>query len=156
MHNESSGGQVIHERERAWIFGLLIAPSAVAMYGIIQGGVLSYLLSVQGVGSGMQSHLIGLFALPTSLYFLWSPLTDFFVRRRTWLLAGGMFAAGLRLFCFERPKLTSASAMMLMFLSDCCSRPAWPNLDFSSGRPRPARERQLPVQRLSRQVPSGD
>jgi hypothetical protein len=30
MQNESSGGQVIPERERAWIFGLLIAPSAVA------------------------------------------------------------------------------------------------------------------------------
>jgi PAT family beta-lactamase induction signal transducer AmpG len=89
---------VIPERERAWIFGFLIAPSAVAMNGIIQGGVLTYLLSVQGVGSGMKSHLIGLLALPTSLYFLWSPLADFFVRRRTWLLAGGMFAAALMLF----------------------------------------------------------
>ena len=32
---------MIPARERAWIFGLLIAPSAVAMNGIIQGGVLS-------------------------------------------------------------------------------------------------------------------
>jgi PAT family beta-lactamase induction signal transducer AmpG len=122
MHNESSGGQVAPERERAWIFGLLIAPNAVVVNGVIQGGVLSYLLSVQGVGSGMQSHLIGLLALPTSLYFLWSPLTDFFVRRRTWLLGAGVFAAALMLLCFEQPKLTSGGELVLMFLSACCSQ----------------------------------
>jgi hypothetical protein len=35
-------------------------------------------------------------------------------------------------------------------------RAAWSNLDFSSGRPRPVCERQSPVQRISRQLPSGD
>ena len=67
MYVESGGGQSIPTRERPWIFGFLIAPSAVVGNGVIQGGVLSYLLSMQGVGSGMQSHLIGLLALPTSL-----------------------------------------------------------------------------------------
>jgi MFS transporter, PAT family, beta-lactamase induction signal transducer AmpG len=113
---------VIAERDRAWLFGVLIAPSAVVMNGVIQGGVLSYLLSEQGIGSGAQSHLIGLLSLPTSLYFLWSPLTDFFVRRRTWLLASGLVAAILMLICFEQPQLYSRGALALMFLSACCSQ----------------------------------
>src|SRR6202042_2621544 len=71
--------------ERPWIFGFLIAPSAVVANGVVQGGVLAYLLSRQGIGSGDQSKLIDLLALPTMLYFVWSPITDFLVRRRTWL-----------------------------------------------------------------------
>jgi PAT family beta-lactamase induction signal transducer AmpG len=122
MHIESADGHLTNARDRAWIFGLLVAPSAVVTNGVIQGGVLSYLLSLQGVGSGMQSHLIGLLALPTSLYFLWSPLTDFFVRRRTWLLGGGLLASAFMLFCFERPQLTSGGSLVLMFLSACCSQ----------------------------------
>lgn len=122
MYVESGGGQSIPTRERAWIFGFLIAPTAVVANGVIQGGVLSYLLSMQGVGSGMQSHLIGLLALPTSLYFLWSPLTDFFVRRRTWLFGGAVSAAVLMLICFEQPLLYSRAALVLMFLSACCGQ----------------------------------
>src|ERR1700735_663010 len=122
MYVESGGGQSKPTRERAWIFGFLVAPSAVVANGVIQGGALSYLLSVQGVGSGMQSHLIGLMALPTSLYFLWSPLTDFFVRRRTWLFGGAVSASVLMLICFEQPLLYSRAALVLMFLSACCSQ----------------------------------
>ena len=63
--------------ERGWIFGLLIAPYGVLLQGIVQGGVLGYLLSREGAGSATQAHLIGLLSLPTSLYFLWSLITDF-------------------------------------------------------------------------------
>src|SRR5580658_4963574 len=122
MHDETSRGQVIPERERAWIFGLLIAPNAVVANGVIQGGALSYLLSVQGVGSGTQSHLIGLLSLPTSLYFLWSPLTDFFVRRRTWVLGGATSAAALMFLSFHQPHLSSRAALVLMLLSACCTQ----------------------------------
>ena len=108
--------------ERPWIFGLLIAPSAVVANGVVQGGVLAYLLSQQGVGSGQQSHMIGLLALPTSLYFLWSPITDFFVRRRTWLLVGGLLAAVLMGLGFQWPSLSSRGAVVLMLLSACCSQ----------------------------------
>lgn len=107
---------------RAWIFGLLIAPSAVTANGVVQGGVLGYLLSVQHVSSGMQSHLIGLLALPTSLYFLWSPITDFFVRRRTWLLIGGLLAAVFMAVGFRQPQLSSRSALSLMLISACCAQ----------------------------------
>ena len=40
-----------------FLFALLIAPSAVLANGVVQGGVLSYLLRNQGIGTGRQSLL---------------------------------------------------------------------------------------------------
>ena len=109
-------------KERPWLFGLLIAPSAVVMNGVIQGGVLAYLLSVQGIGSGRQSRLIFLLSLPSWLYFLWSPITDFFIRRRTWALLGGVLAAVSMAFAFRAGNLSSALSLTVMLLSACCSQ----------------------------------
>jgi PAT family beta-lactamase induction signal transducer AmpG len=106
-------------RERPWIFGLMIAPTGALANGVIQGGALAYLLSVQGIGSGGQSHLIALLGIPTWLYFVWSPITDFFVKRRTWLLIGGLSAGGLIAAAFHEPHLTSRSAVVLMFVAAC-------------------------------------
>lgn len=111
-----------HRPERPWIFGFLIAPSAVVANGVIQGGVLGFLLSQQGIDSKVQSHLIALLALPTSLYFLWSPITDFFVRRRTWLLIGGLVSAALMALSFHQRNLDSRTALLLMLLSACLSQ----------------------------------
>jgi PAT family beta-lactamase induction signal transducer AmpG len=109
-------------KERPWIFGLLIAPSAVVANGIIQGGVLAYLLSQHGISSGRQSELVDLLALPTMLYFLWSPITDFLVKRRTWLLIGGVSAGLLMYLAFARGNLTSTPTLVMMFLGACCSQ----------------------------------
>src|ERR1017187_8584238 len=109
-------------KERPWLFAFLIAPSAVVANGVIQGGVLAYLLSVQGIGSGRQSHMLFLLGLPTWLYFLWSPITDFFVRRRTWVLIGGLLAAAAMAASFHQPNMSSTAAMSLMLLSACCSQ----------------------------------
>ena len=106
--------------ERPWIYGLMIGPSAVLANGVVQGGVLGYLLSRHGVGSGGQSHMIFLLALPTSLYFLWSPITDFFVRRRSWLLGGGLAAAALVGLAFQQKNLSGQMSMLLMLVSACC------------------------------------
>jgi PAT family beta-lactamase induction signal transducer AmpG len=108
--------------ERPWIFGLLIAPSAVVANGVVQGGVLAFLLSQQGIGSKVQSHLIGLLALPTMLYFLWSPITDFFMLRRTWSLLGGLLAAVLMAAGFHQKELSSTPALALMLTSACLSQ----------------------------------
>jgi PAT family beta-lactamase induction signal transducer AmpG len=112
----------VRTNDRPWLYALLIAPSAVVANGVIQGGVLAYLLSQQGVGSGQQSHLVGLLALPTSVYFLWSPITDFLVRRRTWLLIGGPLAAVLMAAGFHQKNLSSKDAVVLMLLSACFSQ----------------------------------
>jgi PAT family beta-lactamase induction signal transducer AmpG len=106
--------------DRPWTYGLMIAPSAVLANGVVQGGALGYLLSQHGVGSGGQSHMIFLLALPTSLYFLWSPITDFFVRRRSWLLGGGLSAAVLMGVAFQQKNLSGRMSMLLMLISACC------------------------------------
>jgi hypothetical protein len=105
--------------ERPWIFGFLIAPSAVVANGVIQGGVLAFLLSQQGIGSKVQSHFISLLALPTMLYFLWSPITDFFVKRRTWLLVASPLSAACMALGFHQKDLTSRNALLLILLSAC-------------------------------------
>ncbi|HEV2618365.1 MAG TPA: hypothetical protein VGU23_00335 [Acidobacteriaceae bacterium] len=107
---------------RPWLFSLLIAPLSIVANGVIQGGVLAYLLSVQGIRAGRQAHIIWLLSLPTSLYFLWSPITDFLVRRRTWLLMGGLGSAALMAAAFQQGSLISTRAMVLFFLSACAAQ----------------------------------
>ena len=122
MPSDITTAQEQSPRDRAWLYALLIAPSGVLGNGVIQGGVLSYLLSLQGIDSGTQAHLIGLLSLPTSLYFLWSPITDFFIRRRSWLLVGALTAAVLTLLGFRQPQLSSQGALILMLIGACCSQ----------------------------------
>jgi hypothetical protein len=74
-------------RERPWLFALLIAPMALLSNGLI-GGALSLLLRQQGTGLARIASIISLLTLPQTIYFLWSPVTDFWVRRRTWLMLG--------------------------------------------------------------------
>jgi PAT family beta-lactamase induction signal transducer AmpG len=106
--------------ERPWIFGLLVAPSAVVANGVIQGGILAYLMSRQGISGLRASQIISLLTLPTTIYFLWSPITDFLVRRRTWLLLGSVVAAVLMVVGFEQKSLDAPVTIALMFLSACC------------------------------------
>ena len=105
-------------KERPWLFGLLIAPNAVLAYGIISG-VLSYLLRKQGVGIGRSSEIISLLILPQTIYFLWSPITDFWIRRRTWLIVGAVAAAFTMAAAFHGSRLDTPSSVALMFLSAC-------------------------------------
>ncbi len=105
-------------RERAWIFALLGVPMAVIASGLINGG-LSFLLTRQGVGMAQSSGIISLLTLPTAIYFLWSPLTDFFVERKTWVILGATAAAAAMVVTFYRPSLASPTAVALLFLSAC-------------------------------------
>jgi MFS transporter, PAT family, beta-lactamase induction signal transducer AmpG len=105
-------------KERPWLFSLLIAPYAILAYGIISG-VLSYLLRRQGVGIGRTSGIISLLILPQAIYFLWSPITDFWVRRRTWLMVGAVASALTLAAAFHGRRLDTPSAVALMFLSAC-------------------------------------
>src|SRR5271154_1122367 len=89
---QATGLNLPPQKERPWLFGLLIAPNAVLANGIISG-VLSYLLRKQGVGIGRSSEIISLLILTQTIYFLWSPITDFWIRRRTWLIVGATAAA---------------------------------------------------------------
>jgi PAT family beta-lactamase induction signal transducer AmpG len=115
---EQAGLKESNPTERPWLFGLLIAPNAVLAYGIISG-VLSYLLRKQGVGIGRSSEIISLLILPQTIYFLWSPITDFWMRRRTWLIAGALASALTMAAAFHGSRLDTPSSVALMFLSAC-------------------------------------
>ena len=109
-------------KDRPWIFGLLIAPSAVVANGIIQGGVLGFLLTQQGMKIDAASHWLTILALPTSLYFLYSPLTDFLLKRRTWLMVGSLMAAVLMLVAFRQTRIAAPTPLRLILLSGCLSQ----------------------------------
>jgi PAT family beta-lactamase induction signal transducer AmpG len=105
--------------DRPWIFSLLIAPQAVVANGIVQGGVLGYLLTQQGMKIDVTSHWLSILALPTSLYFLYSPLTDFLFKRRTWVLLGSLLAAGLILLAFRQQRIAAPGPLRLILVSGC-------------------------------------
>lgn len=107
---------------RPWLYSFLIAPSAVLMNGVIQGGVIGYLARQQGISELKTSQIISTLALPTMIYFLWSPITDFLVRRRTWLLIGGVLGGLLMAVAFASGRLDSRISMVLMFIGACCSQ----------------------------------
>jgi MFS transporter, PAT family, beta-lactamase induction signal transducer AmpG len=115
---QAAGQEASVTKERPWLFGLLIAPNAVLAYGII-AGVLSYLLRKQGVDIGRSSQIIALLILPQTIYFLWSPITDFWIRRRTWLIVGAVASALTLAAAFHGRRLDTPLAVTLMFLSAC-------------------------------------
>ena len=108
--------------ERPWVFGALIAPSGIVANGVVQGGVLAYVLRTQGVGIGHISDLLVTLALPTMIYCLWSPITDFFLRRRTWLMVGAFTAAVLMGWALGQPHVAEGRVLAMIFLSACLSQ----------------------------------
>ena len=107
--------------ERPWLFGLLIAPSAILSNGVI-GGTLSYLLRRQDIGPARGAEIIALLNLPQTIYFLWSPVTDFWMRRRTWLIVAAAAGAAAMVAAFQQPTLGGTWAVGLMFLSACLAQ----------------------------------
>jgi len=104
--------------ERPWLFNFLIAPGAVIAIGLVNGA-LSYLLRHEGVDPGRAASIVALLGLPHTIYFLWGPLTDFWMRRRTWLMMAA-FAAGITLIvAFHQPHLATTRSVALLFLAAC-------------------------------------
>ncbi|MGA3031772.1 MAG: hypothetical protein ABSD70_00715 [Terracidiphilus sp.] len=104
--------------ERSWLFAFLIAPDAVIALGLVSGG-LSYLLRSQGVDPAHSANIIALLSLPHAIYLLWGPITDFWLRRRTWLILAAFAAAATMVVAFMQPHLGSPKAVALMFLGAC-------------------------------------
>jgi len=105
-------------RERPWVFAFLIVPMAVLSNGVIGGG-LSYLFTRQGIDMARGAGIISLLNLPQTIYFLWSPITDFWIRRRTWLMLAATAGAIGLVIVFQIPNLASPAAVIMLFLSAC-------------------------------------
>ncbi len=104
--------------ERSWLFNFLIAPAAVIAIGLVDGA-LSFLLRNEGIDPARSASIVALLTLPHTIYFLWAPLTDFFVRRRTWLMAASLAASITLLAAFRQPRLGSTRSVVLLFLGMC-------------------------------------
>jgi MFS transporter, PAT family, beta-lactamase induction signal transducer AmpG len=99
--------------ERPWLFNFLIAPDAVISLGLINGA-LGFLLRDEGVNPARVASIVALLGLPHAIYFIWGPVTDFWMRRRTWLLLASA-AAALTIFGAFRHRLASPLAVALLF-----------------------------------------
>jgi PAT family beta-lactamase induction signal transducer AmpG len=104
--------------DRPWLFAVLITPEAVIALGLVSGA-LTYLLRDQGVNPARAASIASLLSLPHAIYFLWGPLTDFWMRRRTWLLLAAAAAAISLVAAFHQSQLATPWAVALLFLSAC-------------------------------------
>lgn len=104
--------------ERPWLFNFLIAPMAVMSMGLVDGA-LSFLLRREGVDPARGASIIALVTLPHTIYFLWGPISDFWISRRNWLLLAASAAAAAELVAFYQPHLGSTLSVSLLFLSMC-------------------------------------
>jgi len=102
--------------ERPWLFAFLIAPDAVISLGLVSGA-LTFLLRNEGVNPERAADISALLVIPHAIYFLWGPLTDFWIRRRTWLVAASATSAATLLVAFHRPNLSSPLSVSLLFLT---------------------------------------
>ncbi len=108
----------MRSEKRLWLFGVLIAPNAMLSHGLVSG-TLSLLLRQQGVGLARCASIVSLLTLPFVINFLWSPITDFGLRRRNWIIVAAAVAGALVVAAFSMPNLTSPIALALLFVSSC-------------------------------------
>ena len=101
-----------------WIFGLMSVPHAVVTGGVT-GSLVSYLLRQQGVSPHLIANQRALLLLPGSLFFLWSPVTDFLLRRRTWFLASSAAAALAVMLALEMKSYATRGAVTLLWMASC-------------------------------------
>lgn len=75
----------------AWVFGVLILP--LGMYVGYFSTALPFLLSRAGVPVEEIARIGSILYVPPILMFLWTPIVDVKLRRRTWLLLGASVTA---------------------------------------------------------------
>ena len=113
IEDDSSGAH-----ERPWLYGFLIAPDAVISLGLASGA-LTFLLRNEAVAPDRAASIAALIALPHAIYFLWGPVTDFWMRRRTWLIAAAFAAAAALAAAFHQTTLATRWAVGFLFICAC-------------------------------------
>lgn len=98
-----------------WMFALLVLPYAVYSNGFLNT-VAAAILTREGMSLDSISSMLALLLLPASLYFLWSPLVDFWLRRRTWVAVASAVAGGLMALALQAPRLGAAGPRALLML----------------------------------------
>jgi MFS family permease len=98
-----------------WLFLILILPGGV-FSGFTQTP-MPFLLGQAGVSVDRIANISSLLQVPTIFYFLWSPLVDMKLRRRTWLIVASVVSAacvGLAVPLVGVKHLTAVTALLLI------------------------------------------
>ena len=98
------------------LFMVLAMPHGIMTTGLI-GTVVGFLLRQDGVPVPRISQIISILLLPGSLFFLWSPVTDFGLRRKHWFLLAAAIGATALFAAFNVARLGSRSAIVLLLLA---------------------------------------
>jgi MFS family permease len=78
------------EHNSPWLFGILGIPNGLANAIIVI--LMPYVLRKQGVAVDRIAEIVALASVPNVWYFLYSPLVDMGLRRRTWILLSASVA----------------------------------------------------------------
>src|SRR5437899_2327624 len=109
-----------------WLFGILSIP-----YGVFNGIIIAlipFLLRKHGVSPDRIANVIAISSIPNVWYFLWSPVVDTGLLRRTWVLiaagvsgvCGSIAIAATSLSLTELTILLLAGNVVAMLLSSAC------------------------------------
>src|ERR1700722_17945981 len=99
-----------------WICALLAVPSAIVSNGFVSTVAASMLRS-EGMALKDIPNVIQLLQVPLMLYFLWSPMVDFWVRRRTWIALSSVVAGIVLASAMQMRTLGEPVAEALLFLA---------------------------------------
>ncbi len=105
-------------RPAPWIFALLNVPHAVITTGI-SGTLVSFLLRQQGLAPHVIANQRAFLLLPATLFFLWGPMTDLWLRRKTWLLLSTVASGIAVMFALAMDTYNSHRAVALLWISSC-------------------------------------
>jgi len=100
---------------RPWLFLVLILPGGI-FSGFTQTP-LPFLLGTAGVPVDRIANISSLIQVPTIIYFLWAPLVDMKLRRRTWLMLASFASAacvGLAMPLVGVSRLTALTVLLLI------------------------------------------
>lgn len=101
-----------------WLFLLLYMPMGI-LTGAITGALLSFLLRREGHAMSGIANELALLGIPPILYFLWSPLADFWISRKNWYLLAACLASATTAVAFLLHDLSSPLAVALLFAATC-------------------------------------
>src|SRR6266705_2515589 len=110
----------------AWLFGILSIP-----YGVFNGIIIAlipFLLRKHGISPDRIANVIAISLIPNVWYFLWSPVVDTGLLRRTWVLiaagvsglCGSVAIAATSLSLAQLTILLLAGNVVAMLLSSAC------------------------------------
>jgi MFS family permease len=111
----------------AWLFGILSIPYGV-FNGIIIALIPPFLLRKHGISPDRIANVIAISSIPNVWYFLWSPVVDTGMLRRTWViiaagvsaLCGTIAIAATSLSLAQLTILLLAGNVIAMLLSSAC------------------------------------